>query len=489
MCTSANTSPGRGRSAARRAGVATASLVACLLAAGCAVGPDFHRPATPSSDSYGPQADPVATLGAPVDPAWWRFLQSPTLDALVETGLKNSPSLASARSALDQSRDQARAGAGVFFPGVDGGFSALRERSTPARLGAAGAASTFSLYTLSGAVSYAVDLFGGQRRSVESLNAAADRSRYAYGSAYLMLTGNIADAAIARAGYADQATAFTDIVRLETDQRDILAAEEQAGHAAASTVLEAEEQLAADRQSLALARQRQAAAESLLNTLLGREQADGAPSAPPLAELALPAEFPVVLPSQLVRARPDVLEAEAGLHQASAEVGVATAAMLPSIDLTGDYGAAQTSLSRLSAPAGRFWSIGPSINAPIFEGGALWYGRKAAQAGLAKAEADYRQTVLSALEQVSDQLGALKADAEIGEASRSAMDAAALDRRLADVNQQAGLIADIDAMAKAVAADRARIGLAAAKAQQLQDLVGLYVACGGGWTAAARARP
>ncbi len=476
---------------ARRDRQAAALALSCLLVGGCAVGPNFTRPAPPRLDRYAAQpgaarleADGAAQtieLGRPTDPAWWRLFGSPTLDDLVEAGLKASPTLASARSALRQSQDQARAGAGVFFPQVNGSFDAAREHQTPALLGERGTGSTFSLYTLTGSVSYALDLFGGERRGVEALNAQADYQRNAVGAARLLLTGGIVDAAIAQAGYADQADALADIVRLDSAQRDILTAEYNAGYGAWSAVLNAEQQLAADQESLASARQRQSASTTLLSTLMGREPAESAPPPPALNDLSVPADAPVSLPSQLVRQRPDILQAEATLHQASAEIGVATAALFPSISLTGDYGAASTSLARLAGPAGRFWSIGPSVDVPIFHGGALWFGRRAAQAAYLKAQADYRQTVLAALEQVADQLKALDADAEISAANRSAFDAASLNRKLADTNRQAGLIADYDAMTAEIQADRVRLGLIAAKSQRLQDVVGLYLASGGGW--------
>jgi NodT family efflux transporter outer membrane factor (OMF) lipoprotein len=465
--------------------------LACLLASGCTVGPNFARPAVPRVEQYetapGPtrldSGEGVQTieLGRPTDPVWWRLFGSGALNDLVADGLQNSPSLASARAALEQSQDQARAGAGVFYPNLSASFDAARERSTPLRLGAVGPASTFSLYTLVGAISYAVDLFGGERRSVEALNAAADRQRHAAGSAYLLLTGNIVDAAIAWAGYGDQVEALQDIVKRENAQQEILTAELEAGHVALPAVLDIRQQLAADQESLASARQRQAASASLLKTLIGREPGENSPAPPALGDLTVPAEAPVSLPSDLVRQRPDILQAEATLHQASAEVGVATAALFPSISLTGDYGAANTALNGLDAPVARFWSIGPSISVPIFQGGALSFGRKAAQAAYRKAEADYRQTVLAALEQVADSLKALGADAELSAASGSAFEAARLNFVLADTNRQAGVIADYDAITAAIQADRARLVLSAAKAQRLQDVVALYLACGGGW--------
>ena len=167
--------------------------------------------------------------------------------------------MASARAALLESQDQARAGAGVFYPSAGGTFAAGRERITPVDLGQKGQGATFNLYTLSGSVAYAVDLFGGERRSVEALRAAADRQKYAVGSAYLLVTGNIVDAAIARAGYAAQGDALEDIVRLEEAQHDVLSAEAKAGHAAVSAVLQIDEQLAVDRENLAAVRQREEA--------------------------------------------------------------------------------------------------------------------------------------------------------------------------------------------------------------------------------------
>ena len=470
------------------------SAAACLLIAGCAVGPNFHRPAPPTLDRYSAQPGParleadgavqIIAPGRPTDPAWWRLFGSTALDDLVAEGLKSSPTLAAARAALSESRDQARAGAGVFFPQISAEANALRERFAPAEEGDRGAPSTFDLYTLTGRISYMVDLFGGERRNVEALVAAADHQRYAVGAAYLALTGNVVDAAIARAGYAEEAEALREIARLDADQRDVLVAQFKAGYGAWSNVLVAEQQLDTDRESLAAALQRQAASTTLLQALLGREVGAQGPPAPSLDDLTVPEAAPVSLPSQIVRERPDILQAEAALHQASAQVGVATAALFPSISITGNYGDASLSLGKLGSPQGVFWGIGPSVNVPIFQGGQLWYARKAAQAAFLESEANYRQTVLAALEQVADSLKALDTDAAISGANRGAFEAARGDVSLAEANRQAGVIADYDAMTLEIQAGRARLGLIAAKSQRLQDVVGLYLASGGGWNAA-----
>jgi len=430
----------------------------------------------------GDGAAQVIEPGRPVDAAWWRLFGSPRLNDLVSAGLEGSPTLTAARAALAESQDQGRAGAGVFFPQLSGEADAERERFAPVEQGVSGKPATFGLYTLTGRVSYALDLFGGERRSVEALVAAADRQRYAAGAAYLALTGNIVDAAIARAGYADQAAALDDIVRLDGARRDGLNAQFRAGYGAWSNVLAAQQQLDADRQTLAVTVQRQAASMTLLQSLLGRETGTPAPAAPALADLTIPPDAPVSLPAQVVRERPDILQAQAALHQASAQVGVATAALFPSIDITGNFGAASLSLGKLGSPDGVFWGIGPSIKAPIFTGGALWYGRKAAQQDFLQVQSTYRQTVLSALEQVADSLKALDADAAVSAASRDAADAAQGDVILARANREAGVIADDDAMGLEIQADRARLILIAARSQRLQDVVALYLASGGGWS-------
>jgi NodT family efflux transporter outer membrane factor (OMF) lipoprotein len=488
MCTSASSRRGR----------ALAAALAGLWLAGCAVGPNFTPPAPPKTDKvsaaptpdrlFADEAAQSIRLGAPTDPAWWRLFGAARLDAMVEAGLQASPTLASARAALEGSRDQARAGAGVFLPSLGASASATRERLNLVQFGQSSRGPTLSLYSVAGAVSYPLDLFGGERRQVEALNAQAGYQRHALGAAYLTLTGGIVDTAIARAGYVDEADTLARIVRLDREQRDILAAEYQAGHGALSAELAAEQQLDADQASLAQAMQRLAAAQTLLQTLMGREPAEAAPPPPELADLTLPADAPVSLPSQLVRQRPDILQAEANLHAASAEVGVATAAMFPSISLTGDYGRTGLSLASLGSPAATFWAGGPSVDIPVFRGGALWFGRKAALAGYRKAAADYRQTVLAALEQVSDALKALETDADVAAASRTAADAADLSDRLAEANRTAGLLADYDAIGAEIAAARAHLALDAARTERMQDVVALYLACGGGWTGREPAR-
>jgi NodT family efflux transporter outer membrane factor (OMF) lipoprotein len=370
----------------------------------------------------------------------------------------------------------------MFWPVGAVSANAGPHRGNPAAIGFAGDSYFYRLYTLDASVAYAVDLFGGQRRQVESLTADAEAHRHAVGSAYLLLTGSIVQTSIARAAYADQITTLQDIAQRMQAQRDAVAAQVKSGHLAASAMLDPESSLVQAKSDLAQARQHEAASAALLHTLLGREPGEDLPSAPDFDTLRLPERVPVDLPSALVHDRPDVLQAEASLHKASADVGVATAALFPQISLTGDFGRVSGQLSSLPYPVARYWAAGPVIDLPIFSGGTRWYERRAAQANLRGAAATYRATVLSALEQTSDAIGALDADAAAADAERAAYDAAKAKAEIASAQRKAGLISGADANAAALDLDRARLTLIGARAQRLQDTAALYLATGGGWT-------
>ena len=192
-------------------------------------------------------------------------------------------------------------------------------------------------------------------------------------------------------------------------------------------------------------------------------------------------DLPVSLPSELVRQRPDILSAESQLHVASAEIGVATAAMFPSFNLSATYGGSGSRLGNLTAASGRFWSIGPSATVPLFQGGTLWYGRKAAIDAFRLSEDNYRQVVLSALAQVSDSLNALEHDAETLQAQVDARRAASDALGLLQANYRAGLVAYSDVLSADVQVHQATLGYLQALAQRHQDTVALFAALGGGW--------
>jgi NodT family efflux transporter outer membrane factor (OMF) lipoprotein len=482
--------PRKARSGAQRG--AWLGVIAAAMLGACAVGPDFVRPAPPKVDRYTSQPLAAATVaadghaqqftpGMTLTADWWRLFGSTQLDALVQQAVANNPTLEAAEASLRQSQDNLRAGYGVFFPQVAAGLNAVRERAVPLENGLQTRGTVFNLVTLSGTVSYALDVFGGKRRAVESLRAQADDARYASQAAYLTLSANVVNASIARAAYAAEIRATRELIELEKQQLGATEAQVQAGTTSYASVLSIRSLIAANQAALAPLEQKISQTEHLLATLEGVTPAEAKLPDIELGDLTLPVDLPVSLPSELVRQRPDILSAEAQLHAASANIGVATAAMFPSISLSGSYGGAGTSFGSLSANSVKFWSIGPSVTVPLFQGGSLWFGRKAAIDAYQQAQANYRQTVLSAFEQVADTLKALEHDAQALEAQAEAQRTAAAALALLQVNYRAGMAAYIDVLTADVQYHAATIAYLQTVAQRHQDTVALFVALGGGW--------
>jgi NodT family efflux transporter outer membrane factor (OMF) lipoprotein len=469
-------------------------LAAALLLtlAGCTVGPDFLRPEAPPEAHYGKNGDPATTIaadsvaqrfapGEAVAAEWWRLFNSPKIDAIIAAATAANPTLQAAQASLRQSQYNLRAGYGVFFPAVAADLGAARQRYSPLKVGQDVPSSIFSLFTVSASVSYAVDVFGGERRAVEGLSATVDAQQDAALAAYLALSSNVVNTVIAKAAYSAELEATRQIIDVEHEQVKLARDQADAGTAPYSSVLSIESQLDASEATIPGLEQKITQADDLLATLVGRTPAEFDPPEIAFSELALPRDLPVSLPSDLVRQRPDILAAEAGLHQASAAIGVATAALLPSLTLNASYGANNTAANDLFAHDARFWSLGADITAPLFEGGTLWFRRKAAIAGFEQSAAQYRQTVLSAFAQVADTLRALGHDAETLEAQDHALDAAQEALRLVNANYAAGLANYTNVLIADGQFHQAQIADLEARAVRYQDTVALFAALGGGW--------
>jgi NodT family efflux transporter outer membrane factor (OMF) lipoprotein len=462
------------------------------LLGGCAVGPDFVRPASPDTDRYTRERMPSATIaadgqmqqfisGAAITNDWWRLFKSEQLNALVQQAISNNPTLQASEASLRHSQDNLRAGYGVFFPQVAAGLDVRRERTAASQQGAQAAGTIFNLVTLSGTISYALDVFGGERRTVEGLRAQTDYQRYESIAARLTLSANVVNTCIARAAYAAQIRATGQLIELENQQLHITETQVRAGTVPYANVLSIRSLIAANEASLPPLKQKISQAEHLLATLEGVLPSKVDLPDIELTELSLPVDLPVSLPSDLVRQRPDILSAEAQLHVASANIGVATATMFPSFSLSGTYGAAASSFGNLSEGSARFWSIGPSATIPVFQGGSLWFGRRAAIDAYQQSQAIYRQTVLDAFAQVADSLNALEHDAEALQAQVEAQRAAGEALTLLQTNYRAGLVAYLDVLAADVQFHETTIAYLQAVALRHQDTVGLFAALGGGW--------
>ncbi len=466
--------------------------LALLILSGCAVGPDYVRPEAPAQDHYNYGQDPSDTVavagvsqhfekGAPPVVQWWTLFRSRQLDAAVAEALADNPGLQAAQASLRQSNENLRAGYGIFYPQGNADAGTAREKFSPALFGSTAPGTIFNLTTLSASVSYALDLFGGERRMVEGLASQVDLQRSLTQGTYLVLSGNIVNTLVARAAYQAEIDETAQMIALLQEQIGIAEKQFQAGTAAYGAVLALRSQEAALEAALPPLRQRQSQAEHLLATLEGKPPAAWQPPQVALAELTLPAALPLSLPSELVRQRPDILAAEAQLHAASANIGVATAALFPSFSLNASYGQNSTAMNRLFASNGNFWSLGADVTAPLFNGGTLLSRRQAAQEAYGQSLASYRQTVLAAFAQVADTLRALEHDAEASAAQARSVATAQDTLHLLAANYQAGMINYLQVLAADMQYHQARIAQVQARAQQLQDTSALFVALGGGW--------
>ncbi len=489
--------PSDARGAVRAIGpLSLLTAVACGVA-GCAVGPNFRSPAAPAVTHYAFAADPSGTAaaggiaqrftaGGAVAGDWWRLFDSAQLQAVIAEALSNNPGLQAAQASLRASESSLRAGYGIFYPQVHGDAEAMRERFSPVELGQSTPGSVFNLFTLSASASYALDLFGGERRQLESLAAQVDVQRANEHATYVALLSNVVNTVVAEAAYAAEIDATRQLVELQREQVRLAQVQYQAGTQPYSGVLSLQSQLATYEATVPQLQQKLTQSDDLLATLVGHVPAEQRPPQIDLKDLKLPADLPVSLPSDLIRQRPDILVAEATAHAASANIGVATAAMLPSVTLSGDYAAEGTAASRIFAPGGKAWSFGADVTAPLFEGGTLWFNRKAAIENYRQAMALYRQTVLGAFEQVADTLRALDHDASALAAENEALSTAQQALHLVQTNYQAGLDTYLDVLNADAQYHQAVINDVQAIAARYQDTVALYVALGGGWWNASR---
>ena len=465
-------------------------LVATL--AGCAAGPDFKPPAAPTVSHY--TATPVAaqTASAPVsqgdaqrlvkgmevDAPWWRQLQSPGLDTLIDQALQASPTLAAARATLRQAQESYAAQAGATrYPQVDAGLGAGRQRMSPSSQGLTGNAREFSLYNASVGVHYNLDLAGGNRRALEALAARADYRRYQLDAARLTLVGNLATAAIARARLAAQIEATTTILRAQDEQVELAQGRVRLGQASPDEVLSLTTQAEQTRASLPALRQQMQQTEHLLAALAGHAPGAGGIPAFTLADFTLPRNLPLVVPSELVRRRPDIQASEALLHAANADYGVAVARLYPQINLSANLGSQALSAGALFGGGSAVWSLVGQLTQPLFNPG-LPAEKRAALAAFDAAAANYQGVVLDALRNVADTLRAVDNDAQTL-AALAAADAAAQGTLRSTENQyRLGAASYLQLLIAQQQAQQTRLALSAAQAQRLSDSVALYQAMG-----------
>jgi NodT family efflux transporter outer membrane factor (OMF) lipoprotein len=467
-------------------------LAVLLWPAACAVGPDFVQPAAPVGTYGAPthfsQADGVAQsrVSSVVDSRWWTAFGSRKLSALVDQSLANSPTITAADAALRQSRELYSAQWAAFLPSVTAGFNQTRSKdasgavANPAILPNGNPPdSTYSLYTSQVAISYGPDIFGANQRASESALANVNAARFQLDAARAALVGNVVVTCIQYAALREQ-IALTEsmIARQQQLTRIVEQQNTKIGTASALDVLQQKSNEAAMRAGLAPLRKQADQAHDALAALLG-VMPDANLELPGLDEVHLPENLPVSLPSEFVRHRPDVRLAEENLHAATAQVGVALAAMLPNVTLTGSMGTSARVIEQSFTPYYGFWNFGTNLSQIVFDGGGLLHRRRAADAAMDQAASLYRATVLTAFQNAADSLKALESDALAAGAAQAADRAAQDSLSIAGNQIKIGSISQVQLLTNEISADQARLSLLQARAARLSDTAALFQAMGG----------
>jgi len=474
--------------------VAGVALWSSLLAA-CTVGPDFKPPPSPPVSGYTPEAHPAPTTSANVAggasqkfvtgrdiPAeWWQVFHSKEINALVAEALRANPNLQAAQAALWQAKENLYAAAGKLLPSVDANGSVSRQQFSPAEFGVVGPPSIFNLYQATVNVSYTPDVFGGQRRQIEANTALAEYQRFELEATYLTLTANVVTAAIQEASLRGQIQVTQDIIKAETEQLEVVRNQFDVGGANRADVLTQESEVATTQATLPPLQKQLEQQRHVLLALIGRFPSQDRGDHLRLASLRLPTALPVSLPSQLVEQRPDVRAATAQLHQASALVGVAFANRLPQFTLAAEYGSVALTPAALFTPAAAVWTIGAAGAQPIFHGFTLLHQERAAKAAYEMADAQYRNTVLAAFQNVADVLRALQLDAATLKAQQRAVRAASDTFDLARGQYRLGAITYVTLLNAERSYEQARLALVQAQAARYADTAALFQALGGGW--------
>jgi len=482
----------------RRTRQTVIGLAIGLTLGGCAVGPDFKSPDAPaaaSGNSYTPtplasrtesakgfagQAQHFAN-GQDIPAEWWTVFHSMELDRLVRAAFDHNPNITAAQAALVQAREGLKAETGsLLFPSVDGQIGAERERAS--------ALSTFipggvdlNVFTAAVNVSYTLDVFGAARRELEGLRAVVDYQRFQLEATYITLSSNVVVTAIREASLRAQLKATNEVLDSQLKELDLIEKQFAVGAIPRTTLLTQRNQVAQTRATVPALEKALAQTRHQLSVYVGKLPSEGGLPEFSLDSLQLPQELPVSLPSNLVRQRPDIRASEALLHEANAQVGVATANLYPQITLSATYGSAALKPGELLTGPFGFWSVAGGLTQPIFHAGALDAKRRAAIAAYEQANAQYQSTVLTAFQNVADTLRALESDAatlkaqvEVEALARESMELSIQQYRLGGISYL--VLLDAERVYQ-----QAHVNLVQAQAARYSDTAALFQALGGGW--------
>jgi len=506
-------STGSGRTMSRAAVLITLAA----LAAGCAVGPRFHRPRAPADAGYAPTPLPQSSDAAPAQEGgpvhggeaqqlisgrdipfdWWRSFQSPALNALVERAFKANPTIAAAQAAVVQAQELVYAQRGFFFPTLDANYNFERQKlggnltidNSPGTEGDGHNLNPppnvqplfYNFHTAQLTVGFVPDVFGANYRQMESLDAQREAQRFALEATYITLASNVVAAAIQEASVRAQIEATRQIIAAEEKSLAILRDQFRLGLAMRMDVAAQETALAQAEATLPPLQKQFEQTRDLIRALVGNLPNQEVPETFEFNALQLPPELPVSLPAKIIEQRPDVRAAEAELHAANAQVGVAVAAMLPQLSITGAYGGNADEFAWMFRHGGPFWNLIGNLTQPLFEGGTLLHRKRAADDALKQAAAQYQSSVLTAYQNVADTLHASLSDADALAADVRSENAAKVTYDLTRRQMELGSVNILILLNAEMTYQQALILRVQAQATRYGDTVALFQALGGGW--------
>lgn len=472
--------------------------------AGCTVGPDFKKPEPPPVDTYTETPLPEKTIDSPIkggeaqhfhidspiEAQWWELYHSEELNALIKRGIENSPDLKTAEATYRQAQEELRALTGeLYFPVVGleafGGREQLSAfdslEGSPGETLADFPIQQLSLYNVDVNVSYVLDVFGGNRRAIESLRAEVDVERYELDATYIALTANIVTSAVAEAALRAEISATNEIIAKAESFLEVMQKQYKVGSISNIEILNQQTVLAQARASLPPLENELAQTRHALSVLVGGFPGDGKLPEFHLDSLHLPTDLPVSLPSTLIQQRPDIRVAEALLHQATADIGVATANLLPTFPIEAAYGVNSDTLNNFFNANDIFWNWQAGVLQTVFNGGALRAQKRAAIAAFEAASAQYNLAVLTGLQNVADTLSALESDARTLHETVTAENAAKEMMELAKKQYAGGSLSYLELLAVETAYQETYIERIDAQAARYADTAALFQALGGLW--------
>jgi len=503
--------------AARLAVVVLLAAITVGMACGCAVGPNYRVPAAPAGAGYAPTALPEKSAAAPVRGGeaqhfapgrdipfqWWELFQSAALNSLIDKAFKANPTVAAAQASLRQAQELVYAQRGFFYPAVAAAAQAERHKvsgntNSSSTIGVQGNGlnklpevedphhfphnlpSYYTFYTAELTVGFVPDVFGGNRRQVESLAAQTDAQRFALEATYITLASNVVAAAIQEASLRAQIQATREIIEADEKSLQILRDQFRLGFAMRIDVAAQEAALAQVKSTLPALQKQSEQTRDLIRALVGTLP-NSEDQTFELDALQLPPEVPLSLPGKIVEQRPDVRAAAAQLRAASAQVGVAVAAMLPQFSITGEYGGNATEIPWMFRSGGPFWSLYGDVSQPIFQGGTLLHQERAAKQALKQAAAQYQSTVIAAYQNVADTLHVSLSDADTLAADVEAESSAKVTYDLTRRQLDAGYVTYLALLSAETVYQQTLLTRVQALATRYGDTVALFQSLGGGW--------